>query len=85
MEQETHITLRHNLAIGNVTLNESVYRLRKLGDALMIRVVKQVLQTYDDLITQRLSRSDVDPSKDRKGGWDVMEEKMIPMRNGLSL
>jgi hypothetical protein len=42
MEQEIHITLRYNLAIGNVTLNEIVYRLKELRDALMLRVLKEV-------------------------------------------
>ena len=67
MEQEIHITLRYNLAIGNVTLNEIVYRLKELRDGLMLRVLKEVLQTYDDLIAQRLSRTDMYPSKARKG------------------
>ena len=67
MEQEIHITLRYNLAIGNVTLNEIVYRLKELRDTLILRVLKEVLQTYDDLIVQRLSRTDMYPSKARKG------------------
>jgi len=67
MEQEIHITLRYNLAIGNVNLNEIVYRLKELRDTLMLRVLKEVLQTYDDLIAQRLSRTDMYPSKARKG------------------
>jgi len=67
MEQEIHITLRYNLAIGNVNLDEIVYRLKELRDTLMLRVLKEVLQTYDDLIAQRLSRTDMYPSKARKG------------------
>ena len=67
MEQEIHITLRYNLAIGNVSLNEIVYRLKELRDTLMLRVLKEVLQTYDDLIAQRLSSTDIYPSKARKG------------------
>jgi hypothetical protein len=67
MEQEIHITLRYNLAIGNVSLNEIVYRLKELRDTLMLRVLKEILQTYDDLIAQRLSRTDMYPSKARKG------------------
>jgi len=67
MEQEIHITLRYNLAIGNVTLNEIVYRLKELRDALILRVLEEVLQSYDDLIAQRLSRTDMYPSKARKG------------------
>ena len=30
MEQEIHITLRYNLAIGDVNLNEIIYRLNEL-------------------------------------------------------
>ena len=67
MEQEIHITLRYNLAIGNVSLNEIVYQLKELRDALMLRVLEEVLQSYDDLIAQRLSRTDMYPSKARKG------------------
>ena len=67
MEQEIHITLRYNLAIGNVTFNEIAYRLKELRDAVMLGVLKEVLQTHDDLIAQRLSRTDLYPSKARKG------------------
>jgi len=38
MEQEIHITLRFNLAIGKVNLNEIVYRLKELRDPLMLRI-----------------------------------------------
>jgi len=67
MEQEIHITLRFNLAIGKVGLNEIVYRLKELRDPLMLRILEQILIGYDDLITQRLSRTDMYPSKARKG------------------
>jgi len=67
MEQEIHITLRFNLAIGKVGLNEIVYRLKELRDPLMMRILEQILRGYDDLITQRLSRTDIYPSKARKG------------------
>jgi len=67
MEQEIHITLRLNLAIGKVGLNEIVYRLKELKDPLMLRILEQILISYDDLISERLSRTDIYPSKSRKG------------------
>jgi hypothetical protein len=67
MEQEIHITLRYNLAIGNVSLNEIVYQLKELRDLLMIRILGTILQNYDDLIAERLNRTDIYPSKARKG------------------
>jgi len=59
MEQEIHITLRYNLAIGNVSLNEIVYQLKELGDLMMIRILGTILQNYNDLITERLNRIDI--------------------------
>ena len=67
MEQEIHITLRFDLANGKVGLNEIVYRLKALRDPLMLKVLEQVLMSYDDLISERLSRPDIYPSKARKG------------------
>jgi hypothetical protein len=67
MEQEIHITLRFNLAIGKVSLNEIVYKLKKLRDPLMLRVLQDILMGYDDLISERLSQTKVYPSKARKG------------------
>ena len=67
MEQEIHITLRFNLATGKVNLNEIVYRLKEIGDALMLDVLKEILMSYDDLIAERLSKTTVYGSKDRKG------------------
>ena len=67
MEQEIHITLRFNLANGKVGLNEIVYRLKELRDPLMLKILEQVLVSYDDLISERLSRTDIYPSKARKG------------------
>ena len=67
MEQEIHITLRFNLANGKVGLNEIVYRLKELRDPLMLEILKRVLMSYDDLISERLSRTDIYPSKARKG------------------
>jgi hypothetical protein len=67
MEQEIHITLRFNLAIGKVGLNEIVYRLKELRDPLMLRILEQILIGYDDLISERLSQTKMYPSKARKG------------------
>lgn len=67
MEQEIHITLRFNLAIGEVGLNEIVYELKELRDSLMLKVLERILMSYDDLISERLSRTKIYPSKARKG------------------
>ena len=67
MEQEIHITLRFNLAIGKVNLNEIVYKLKELQNPMMLKILEQILKGYDDLIMERLSRTDLYPSKARKG------------------
>ena len=67
MEQEIHITLRFNLATGKVGLNEIVYKLKELQDPLMLKILEEILRGYDDLICERLSRTDKYPSKTRKG------------------
>jgi len=67
MEQEIHITLRFNLATGKVGLNEIVYKLKQLRDPLMLKILAQILIGYDDLISERLSRTKSFPSKARKG------------------
>ena len=69
MEQQIHITLSFNLATGKVTLNEIVYHLEKLKNTLMLRILKNILTSYDDLIAQRLSPQPgvITPSKMRKG------------------
>jgi hypothetical protein len=66
MEQEIHITLRFNLAIGKVNLNEIVYRLKELQNPLMLQILKQILMGYDNLISERLSQTKNYPSKARK-------------------
>jgi hypothetical protein len=78
IEQEIHITLRYNLAIGNVTLNEIVYRSKELRDHLMLRVLKEVLQTYDNLIAQLLSRTDMFPAKPERD-WQIKFFLKIPI------
>jgi len=67
MEQEIHITLRFNLATGKVGLNEIVYKLKELRDPLMLKILEEILRGYDDLISEGLSRTDIYPSKARKG------------------
>ena len=67
MEQEIHIILRFNLAIGKVNLNEIVYKLKELQNPLMLKILGQILRGYDDLISERLNRTDLYPSKARKG------------------
>ena len=64
MEQEIHITLRYHLAIGKVNLNEIVYQLQKLQNLLMLEILKQILGSYDHLISERLSTvQSIPPSK----------------------
>ena len=67
MEHEIHITLRFNLAIGKVNLNEIVYGLKEIRDSLMLKVLGEILKTYDDLISERLSQTKIYSSKARKG------------------
>ncbi len=67
VEQEIHITLQFSLAIGRVGLNEIVYRLKELRDPLMLKVLEQVLMSYDDLISERLRHTEIYPRKARKG------------------
>lgn len=67
MEQEIHITLRFNMAIGKVNLNEIVYRLKELQNPLMLKILDGILRGYDDLISERLSQTTIYPSKARKG------------------
>ena len=67
MKQEIHITLQFDLATGKVGLNEIVYELKELRHPLMLKILEQVLMSYDDLIAERLSRTDIYPNSDRKG------------------
>ena len=67
MEQQIHITLDYDLATGDVNLNEIVYRLKELRDRLMLTTLEQILKSYDDLIAERLSRTDIYPNMKRKG------------------
>jgi hypothetical protein len=67
MKRCVSITCDFDLAIGKVNLNEIVYRLKELRDSLMLRMLKQILVSYDDLIMDRLTRTKIYPSKMRKG------------------
>lgn len=67
MEQDIIITLRFKLAIGDVNLNEIVWRLKEIRDPLMLQVLERVLTNYDDLICERLVQTKIYPSKDRRG------------------
>ena len=69
MQQQIHITLSFNLATGKVNLNEIVYRLEKLKNNLMLSILKEILTSYDDLISKRLCPQPgvISPSKTRKG------------------
>jgi len=67
MEHKIHITLRYNMATGKVNLNEIVYKLKELRDPLMLQILEHILRSYDDIIAERLSRTDLFPSKARKG------------------
>ena len=69
MRQYIHITLCFDLATGKVNLNEIVYRLQQIQNPLMLGILKQILISYDDLISDRLARHGgvFPPSKARKG------------------
>jgi len=67
MKRELTITLRYDLAIGKVNLNEIVYKLKQLRDPLMLQILEEILKDYDDLISERLSQTKIYPSKTRKG------------------
>jgi len=67
MKHEISIALQFKLAIGDVTLNEIVYRLKEMRDDLMLGILEQILVSYDDLICERLSQTRIYPSKARRG------------------
>ena len=67
MEQKIYITLGFKLTTGKVNLNEIVYRLKEIRDSLMLQVLEKILTWYDAVIVERLSRTDIYPSKARKG------------------
>lgn len=67
MEQEIHITLRFDLAIGKVNLNEIVYKLKEIQAPLMLQILERILRGYDDLTADLLSGTKGCSSKSRKG------------------
>ncbi len=67
MEREIYTTLLFKLSIGKVGLNEIVYKLKELKDSLLLEILEKVLMNYDDLISERLSQTQIYPSKARKG------------------
>src|SRR4030042_3980805 len=86
MKRCVSITCDFDLAIGKVNLNEIVYRLKELRDCLMLRILKQILVSYDDFIMDRLTRTKIYPSKMRKGlgrhvRKDDAEERFCRGRN----
>ena len=66
MKRCVSITCDFDLAIGKVNLNEIVYRLKEVRDSPMLRILKQILMPYDDLIMDRLTRTKIYPSEMRK-------------------
>jgi len=85
MEQEIHITLRINLATGKVNLNEIVYKLKELRDPLMLKILERILMSYDDLISERLSRTGKYSSKVRKGLGRHVRKVPEPVPIGFDL
>jgi hypothetical protein len=67
MEHGISITLQFKLAIGEVNLNEIVFRLKEIRDPLMLQILERILTAYDDLICERLSQTERYPSKTRRG------------------
>ena len=51
----------------NINHDEIVYWLKGARGSLMVGMIKQILQKCDDLIVERLSLTDLYPSKARKG------------------
>jgi hypothetical protein len=82
MEQEIHITLRFNMAIGKVSLNEIVYKLKELRDPLMLRILEHILMGYDDLISERLSQTTIYPTVKQERAWDDTSGRVILKGNG---
>jgi len=54
MKREITVTLQYGLATGKVNLNEIVYKLKEVRDPLMLRILEEILKSYDDLISKRL-------------------------------
>jgi len=67
MEQTINITVGFKISTGQVNLNEIVYRLKEMQDALMLQMLEQILKWYDNLIADRLSQENSFSSSERKG------------------
>jgi len=48
------MTLRFNIANDKVRLNEIGYKLKKIIDSSMLKILEQILSGYDDLISEPL-------------------------------
>lgn len=53
MKRYVRITCDFDLAIRKVNLNDIVYRLKELRDSLMLRILKQILVSYDDFLVNK--------------------------------
>jgi len=67
MEQEINITLGFKLSTGEVNLNEIVYRLKEVRDTVMLQILETILRYYDDLIVDRLNKTNKYSSIAKKG------------------
>ena len=65
MKYNLNIALDYDISTGKVNLNEIVYRLKELQDSLMLSILEKILESYDGLISERLSKRY--PSKARHG------------------
>jgi hypothetical protein len=59
------IQISYSFIIGEVNLNEIVYRLQELRDTLMLKLLEKILINYDDIISGLLSERH--RSSERKG------------------
>ena len=67
MKQVISISLDFEIVIGKVNLNEITYKLKEIQAPLMLKILENILKWYDDLIAEILCRTDLYPSKARKG------------------
>ena len=65
MIKKMYITVQYEIAIGEVGLNEIVYRLKEIRDNLMLWILEEILRSYDEEISERLTKPHT--SKERKG------------------
>ncbi|OGL46936.1 MAG: hypothetical protein A2161_14075 [Candidatus Schekmanbacteria bacterium RBG_13_48_7] len=54
MVKKIYITLEYDIAIGKVSLNELVYR--EIRDDAMLWILEEILRSYDDEISERLTQ-----------------------------